>query len=66
MAKICGWHEQVMELEGLINHRRLEGLEDVLRVRKQIQRHREWVGQEGRREGSREVTCASRVLEVEL
>lgn len=33
VAKICRWDEPVMELEGLKNHRRLEGLEDVMRVK---------------------------------
>ena len=54
-----------MRLEGLVNGSKSEGPEDAMGVTKQIQRHRVWVGLEGRRWGPEEVT-ASRVLEVDV
>lgn len=35
MVENFRWDGQVMGLEGLINHRRFEELEDMMRVRKQ-------------------------------
>lgn len=47
VAENFRWDGQVMGLECLINHRRFEGLENVMRVRKQIQKHREWARKGG-------------------
>ena len=53
-------------LEGLVNHRRFEGLGDKMKVKRRFRGPRAWVGQEGRRWGLEEVTSESRVSEMQI